>query len=210
MTFTPSPSRSDGPQALARLLAQLGDDVDSAAKEYNALREKLADFFQWRGTAFPEALADETLDRVAQKLQEGRAITNFKGFVYGVARNVALEAERQRARTQSALAEFTLLAASQAAPDDTEGQLGCLRRCLSALPSEARSLIVRYYQTEGPSSVQSRRALAKRLALSYDNLKMRAYRIRLELEACLKRCLAEDAVTEREPASSLGRGRTEA
>src|SRR5262245_16995378 len=94
------------PEALQGLLQRLGASPEAAAREYNLLRGKLADFFDWRGAALPEDLADETLDRVAQKLEEGRTVDNFTAFVYGVARNISLEAERRSNRERAAFAEL--------------------------------------------------------------------------------------------------------
>jgi DNA-directed RNA polymerase specialized sigma24 family protein len=205
MTSAAEPQSGLNPSALRQLLARLAADSDAGAREYNVLRERLADFFQWRGAASPEALADETLDRVAHKMAEGCEITNLKAFVYGVARNIALEAQKRQRREREALAELERLGAPGAASEETEAEFACLSRCLAVLPPHSRALIVRYYQGQGRSH-EVRTRLAAELAISYESLKMRAYRIRLALEACLRRCLGGGAVTvdHEEPLSGSG------
>src|SRR5262245_36371747 len=58
-------------EALGQLLERLGTDPATAGREYLALRDRLVDYFAWRGTHRPDVAADETLDRAARRLEEG-------------------------------------------------------------------------------------------------------------------------------------------
>src|SRR5215470_727602 len=54
---------------LVRLLARLTADEERAAREYERLRRTPIKFFDERGVCPPDECADQTLDRLARKLQ---------------------------------------------------------------------------------------------------------------------------------------------
>ncbi len=175
-------------EALGQLLERLGTDPVTAGREYEALRARLVDYFVWRGAHHPDVAADESLDRAARRLEGGEAVQHIGPYVHQIARYVLLEHQRRDVRERRALAGA---ARELAAPADTSGELpsACLLRCLRQLPDDARALIVAYYKGEGRSHLESRRALASRLGISYDTLKTRAHRLRLRLGACLRECV---------------------
>src|SRR5215471_5942692 len=74
------------------LLVALDVDRERAGERYEDLRRTLIRFFGWRNAPFPEEHADETLNRVARKLDEGIAIRDIPAYCYEVARLVFLEA----------------------------------------------------------------------------------------------------------------------
>ena len=78
-------------EALARFLAGLDPDSDRAGEKYESLRLTLMKFFDWRGAHFPEELADETINRVIRKIDEGETIRDLPTYCHGVARLVLLE-----------------------------------------------------------------------------------------------------------------------
>jgi DNA-directed RNA polymerase specialized sigma24 family protein len=173
-------------EALERLLDQLGSDSEAAAREYETTRHRLIDFFDWRGARAPEALADETLDRVARRLDEGETVEHLRAYCYGVAKRVLLESEKQRAREQVALRDFRPGPANDEVSSTVEARVACLERCLRELPDDCRELIVGYYQGAGRSHLEGRRLLADRLGITYATLKTRAHRIRARLEEALR------------------------
>src|SRR5262249_43920389 len=160
--------------AFDRLLDKLGPDREAAAREYERLHCRLVDFFEGRNAPTPEELADETLDRVARKLEQGEPVEHLRAYAYGVAKLVCLEAHRRKQREQAALEELPATLTSAAGPQ-TEERVAALQQCLAALPEESRRMIVRYYEGSG-SPVGTRKALADRLGLSYATLKTRTYR----------------------------------
>ena len=82
---------------LARLLARLGPDEDRAGREYERLRRSLIRFFDWRGAWPSDECADETIDRLARKLQD-TVVEDVCGYAHGIARMVLLEWQRKPAR----------------------------------------------------------------------------------------------------------------
>lgn len=176
--------------ALRGLLDRLGGDAEKGAAELAALHRRLWEFFDRRGVPEPALLADETLDRVARRLEEGEAVESVRAYCYGVAKRVMLEWHREHAREAAALRESLQGEPPASAPLD-EARVACLERCLGELPSESREFILRYYQGQGSVHLGERKGLAEALAVSSGALKMRAYRIRGQLEDCLARCLGE-------------------
>jgi hypothetical protein len=64
-------------EAFKRFLACLDADTEQAGEKYEAIRQKLVKFFDWRGAHFPEECADETINRVVRKLEFSRRFATF-------------------------------------------------------------------------------------------------------------------------------------
>ena len=84
------------PTAFDRLLQALDSDRDRAALAYEQLRRRIVGLMRWWGALPAEELADQTLDRVARKLEEGAPIQpgSFGAYVRGVARMIFYEWSR--------------------------------------------------------------------------------------------------------------------
>jgi RNA polymerase sigma factor (sigma-70 family) len=179
-------------QAFIRLLERLGDNEEQAAQNYENLRHTLIRSFEWRGAPFPEEHADETINRLARKLDEGVEIRNLNDYTYTVARLVWLEALKGGHKRLTPLDEIEH---EPIAPDtsseiaEKEQRLSCLDDCLDALPRESRDLIMEYYVDEKRGRINRRRDLAERLGLRRDALANRSQRLRDKLEQCVTRCL---------------------
>jgi DNA-directed RNA polymerase specialized sigma24 family protein len=181
------------PGAFDKLLASLDPDRERAGEKYEQVRDGLVCFFEWRGGPSPEDHADETLNRVARKLDEGGTVDDPLTYVYGVARMLLLEIHKRRARERVALAD--LAAASRPPPPDAEEEalaqlrLDCLRRCLGELPREGRDLITAYYQGEKRAKIDNRKRLAEQLGIPLNALRLRARRLWAALEECVGGCV---------------------
>ena len=193
------PSGGLSAAALAGLLARLGPDPEQAGAAYEDVRRALVAFFTWRGAFTPEECADETLDRVARRIEEGEDVRDVPRFARGVARLVLLEHWRKPDTRRAELSEQPEPVAEPAAPDD-EALHRCLDRCLGELPDEGRRLIMDYYQEAGRARIERRQAMARSLGLSEAALRNRAQRLRNRLEDCLAGCMAADA---REPDTNV-------
>ncbi len=192
MAITQGPLSDLTRQAFERLLQRLGPDREAAAREYETIHRRLVELFDGRGVASPEVLADETIDRVARRLDEGVTVEHLRAYFYGVGRHVLLEWKRQRAIEQAAVQEPRLSAVDSGLDAQrAEARMECLERCLYELPGESRDLIVSYYEGAGRSHLEGRKILAERLGISYATLKTRAHRIRTCLEECLRKGFGE-------------------
>jgi len=178
--------------ALAGLLARLGPDEERAGAAYEDLRRALVAFFEWRGAFTPEECADESLDRLARRLEDGEEVRDVPRFARGVARLVLLEHWRRPDARRAELSE-RMASPAPAAPDDEAPHL-CLERCLRALADDGRRLILDYYQETGRARIERRQAMARAMGLSEAALRNRAQRLRDRLEACLADCLGSGGV----------------
>jgi DNA-directed RNA polymerase specialized sigma24 family protein len=165
--------------AFNRLLTALDADRDRAAAAYEQLRERTIGLLRWWGAPEPEALADATFDRVAHKLNDGAVVPDgsLGAYVRGVARMIFYEARR---RPQVHPHELALLSPPPSA--DVE-LLTSLDSCLAALTRQDRDVVLRYYADGKAADV--RRRLAAELDLSMTALRIRAHRIRMQLEQCV-------------------------
>lgn len=171
--------------AFNRLLQTLDSDRDVAAQKYERIQRKLVAFFEWRGCAAAEDLADKTIDRVTRRLTEGEEIRakDPSVYFYAVARNIAHEWWNSQKQPPQRLEP--LIAAPQHI-DDAEERLQCLDQCLEQLPPEARYLILEYYEAGGQQKIDNRRRLAVELQITPSALRLRAQRIRDQLEKCVR------------------------
>ena len=175
------------PRAFDLLLAALDADRERAALAYERLRYRLIGLLRWWGAAQPEDLADESLDRVARKLESGATIGegSFGAYVRGVARMVYHEWTREPRSSPEAHEP-----AAPVRTDDVEAASECLERCLGSLAASDRSLLLRYY--DGGKSSDVRRKLADELGISITALRVRSHRLRSEVVRCVAECLGRE------------------
>lgn len=187
--------------ALERLLDRLDPDRDVAGQRYETLRQTLVKFFDWRGASSPDDCADETLDRLIRKLDEGAHIEEVGRYAHGIARLVLLEQMRDPLPRAALLDDVpsapSLVVAPVPIPDDDDEDTGtrdCFDACLDSLPADSRDLILRYYVDERRAKIDGRVELAKQLGITSAALRSRAQRIRDRLEKCVGRCRKNGAV----------------
>lgn len=171
------------PNGLSLLLARLHSDVEEAAREYERLRVRLVRFFEWRGAAAADECADETLDRLASKL-ENTEVQDVQKYVYGIARLVLLEHRRVVSPTSLEDASPAALAELATPPHEVaEPSLqDCFEQSLAELPDDSRRLLLQYYVGEGQTKIANRRQLAASLGLTDNALRSRMQRLRDGLE----------------------------
>jgi DNA-directed RNA polymerase specialized sigma24 family protein len=186
--------------AFRQLLKWLDEGADSGGEKYLEMRRRLVSFFDRKNCLAPDDLADETLNRVARRLQEEGAITNTTPahYLYIVARFVFLEYLR-RSETDAVSLDSTSQPGApsvrvtpnfdlQVSREENERLLDCLERCLDRLEPENRELILHYYRGEQRAKIENRRGLAEQLGLTINALSIRACRVRGRLEACVSEC----------------------
>lgn len=172
-------------------LARLDRDRDKAGEEYEFIRLKLLKYFQWCGSDAPDIDADETINRVTRRIYEGEDVYNLTGYIYGVARLVYAESLKLRNRRQTLDEDSLTVAASIGAQVELANYQDCLERCLGCLSDEDREVITEYYRHKKIEKIDSRKLLAARLGISLNALRVKMYRQRMNLEACVEKCLAK-------------------
>jgi len=181
------------PDAFEKLLNSFSPDRDEAGAQYEIIRRKLVRFFEWRALDSPNDYADETINRVARKIAEGQIVENLKSYFYGVARLVFLEAKKDPNLAEVPLDDTPPIIETKHSEDpEAEMRIQCFDQCLDSLPSENRNLIVDYYREERRTKIQLRQELASRLQIPLNALRIRAHRIRLGLEQCIRQCMKSE------------------
>jgi DNA-directed RNA polymerase specialized sigma24 family protein len=177
----------------------LDEGVDSNGEKYLEMRRRLVAYFDRKNCPAPDELADETLNRVAERLEELGAITGTSPaqYCYVTAKFVFLEYLRSHTRSSTSLEEMSpaqadsVLGTAGSQNDDTQSKehlSACLERCLAKLASPDRDLILEYYRGEQRAKIENRRSLAATLRLSVNALSIKACRIRNKLELCVREC----------------------
>jgi len=184
--------------AFQRLLAWLDEGTDSEGARYLDIHDRLAHYFARRNCFAPHDLADETLNRVARRLEERGSIDDVEPahYCYIMAKFVLLEALRHSERQRSVSDELRGTEPLQTGREDDSSEerertMACLERCLSARSPAERALILDYYRSESGTASAGRKRLADRLGLTANSLAIRAWRIRSRLEACVRACLEQ-------------------
>ena len=187
MTSSPS-SKQDWdltPEAFEKLLVWLNPNREQAGKKYEEIRRRLIIILTCRGCVCAEDLADETINRVARKVPE--IVNTYVGdpslYFYGVAHKVHLEYVRKKPDPVPPAPLDCL--------EETEQEYECLEQCMKRLTSKSRELVLEYYQEERRAKIDRRREQATRLGIASNALRIRACRIRANLQDCVIECLKQ-------------------
>jgi DNA-directed RNA polymerase specialized sigma24 family protein len=160
-------------------LRLLSPDPGEAERRYAALRAKLIFFFVQRGCRDPQDWADEVVYRVSKALREGTELTtDLAGFCHGFAVNILKEARKRHARSaKNDPIESDIPAGISRPPHELAAieSMVLLREILEMLDAEDRDLLIRYH-------TEDRKALARELGITEENLRLRIFRIRRKLE----------------------------
>jgi DNA-directed RNA polymerase specialized sigma24 family protein len=108
-------------------------------------------------------------------------------YFYGVAKNVYRESLRKD--------KVPTIKPPTAAPsdEDKERDFACLETCIAGLQAEDRDLVIEYYRYEKRIKIDHRKSLAQQMGLGMNALRIRACRIRSDLQKCVGACLAGTA-----------------
>jgi DNA-directed RNA polymerase specialized sigma24 family protein len=174
-------------EAFARFLNWLNPDPDQAGEKYEAIRRRLIKIFACRGCDCSEHLADETINRVIDKIPE--ISESYEGdralYFYGVARYVHKEYTRKKPPPQPPPQDD--------ASSATEEEYECLEQCMGNLPKRSRELFLQYNEEEKGAKIKHRKRLARELNIPLNALRIRIYRIRMNLQVCVLQCLQQRA-----------------
>jgi RNA polymerase sigma factor (sigma-70 family) len=177
------------------LLGLLSHDRDEAGREYERVRSGLVRFFEFRGCAEADSLADETLNRVALKASGFDQSKNVKltSYVYGFASNVLREYVRSPRQREFAIEtdDFIDRIREQRQDEDTESIFACLHRCLNKLDAADRRLVIDYYSREKQEKIATRKRLAELMGCRVEVLHTRVFRLKASLRKCVTACVKD-------------------
>ena len=171
------------PEGFGRLLALLAPDLETAAARYEQLRTRLVRLFEWRGFRHGDDLADQTIDRVVRKVQEGLDLEGSELMRYagGVARHIAQETWRRERRERVGSADAERPPFVPGKHTTTDLRLSQLERCLAEMDGADREVLLRYYSSHRADRIRQRRELAEELGVRSNTLRIRAFRLRKKL-----------------------------
>ncbi len=166
------------------LLSWLNADREQAGHDYEAIRRRLIKLFTCRNCYESEDLADETINRVANKIAEIK--DHFEGprapYFYAVANKVHLEYLRRKPEP---------FLPPLRPSEDIELEYACLEQCMERQTPSNRKLVLEYYQGEKKAKIDHRRSLAEGYGIALNALRIRAHRIRASLQECVENCLSQ-------------------
>lgn len=171
-------------------LATLDRDREKAGEKYEYIRLKLLKYFQWCGSDVPDIDADETINRVTRRIYEGQDVYNLTGYIHGVAKLVHAESLKRRNLRLSLDEESFIELSSTGVVVEVVNYQECLEHCLGCLSDEDRGVITEYYRYTKTEKIDCRKRLAARLGISLNTLRVKMHRQRMNLEACVEKCLA--------------------
>lgn len=166
------------------LLKWLDSDRDHAARRYEEIRRNLIRVFLTRGCTDVEELADDTINRVTQKMP-GLGVSYVgppESYFHGVAKNVIREHLRKRGRNNPPPLETP-------SRQELEIFLQCLDECLAKLPRKSSQLILQYYEAERRAKIDLHKKLSSMLGVRQTALRARVHRVRAKLRDCILDCL---------------------
>lgn len=174
-------------------LSWLSADRDAAGRKYEDIRRRLIAILECRGSAQPEEVADEALNRFIRRLPE--LIETYSGdpfpYILVIARNVQHEREKKQALPLPE--NLDEVPAEPVETDELDERVHkCLDQCLGKLEPKSRSLLMDYYQNDKQDKIDFRKTLAKQLGIAANALRLRVHRLRNNVHTCLDNCLGPD------------------
>lgn len=138
--------------------------------------------------ALADDLVQDTFLVVLKKSGEYRPGTNFRAWIFTIARYKLLEACRHhwaRGITLEPEAMELLIGDQFELPENPDQRLHCLQACLKKLPERAREIIeMRYFSDLGPPDI------ARRLSWTANSVSVSLSRSRVALRRCIQEALA--------------------
>ena len=183
-------------------MSWLDENREIAAEKYETIRAGLVRVFVTKGFDDAEDLADETIDRVINRLPDIR--DTYEGdptrYFHGVARYVIRERIRRKEVTVDELPNTWV------DPRPTSQEQDCLDHCLQLLPKEKRELILDYLLYEGHRKIEHHRQMAAELEITDGALRGRVHQVRIRVEDCVRQCVGGPAITKLHSKTIIGSG----
>lgn len=188
----------DGPPTAGDQLLLL---FDNDPERLLRCREKLTRRFALEFRDDAEDLASETFKRVLQTLERDKTqlTTSIEAFISGFATKIIHEARKQVSRRGIPIEDLPAAKEPRSiSPEELliscledEDLRLCWKRCLDDLHRSDREMLISYYDLELDEKLKAaRERMARSLGLTNSQLRKRTFKLRKELEACIKNCLA--------------------
>ncbi|MCM3870959.1 MAG: hypothetical protein ND895_09745 [Pyrinomonadaceae bacterium] len=187
------------PHSFQGLLGWLDQGTNSDGQQYLEMRRRLVDYFDRKNLTNFEELADETLNRVARRLEDEGTIESETPakYCYVVARFILMEHLRETQKERVMVESITKHQPTQSVSEHQavqemeikEKMLNCLENCTLQLDPVNHRIITQYYVGQERVKIENRRELAASLGITMNAVSIRACRLRDKLEVCVRQCL---------------------
>jgi DNA-directed RNA polymerase specialized sigma24 family protein len=168
-----------------KLLGWLDADQERAGKKYEEIRQALIKIFSRKGCYCAEELADKTINRVMQKLDD--IMEDYVGdpapYFYRVAKLIYFEYLKKP--------PIITPPASGHSAEEKERRSNCLARCLKHISPDSYKLLLSYYEEEGATRISHRKQRAEEMGIDLKTLRVRISRIKSPLAKCVHACMKE-------------------
>lgn len=136
-------------------------------------------------------MADECIDLVVKKVPEiaSTYTGNPEFYFYSVIKFVVMRWLRKNQAVE--LGDEGEVKDLREDSSTVETQHVCLDRCLAGLDDVSRELALEYYRHDKKAKIDHRWALAQRVGITLNALRIKALRIRQALEQCVQKCIDE-------------------
>ena len=173
-------------EALEKLLDAFSGDKTAAATAYAELRDSLVRFFELRGVSDPHEAADETVDRIPERINPNTKNEDVKFIAFSIARFVFLEKIRKEQKQKAAADGYYQKRSAPKLLGETDG-FESLRDCFKSLYDRERALLLEYFADLPPDELAAhRQRMADRDQVDLNALRNRISRLRKRLEECVK------------------------
>lgn len=174
--------------SFAKLLSALSADEAEAARLYTKLHESLVNFFKLKGVSAPDRAADETIDRIPERITPDTKREDIRFIAFSVARFVFLEKLRQEKRRTTADENYYQKKGGTIEDFGEKDAYEPLRECFNSLYPDEKELLVNYFaDLAGAELSAHRQKLADREGIDLNALRNRVSRLRRRLDDCVKK-----------------------
>lgn len=176
-----------------KLLDWLSPDRDVAGIRFERIRDGLIRYFRLKGCHEPELLADESMNRVINRIDTLDLMTGASptSLFYGFAGKVFLEYLRTEKNRHIQLSDAFERVLVRAARSSSNVAIDCLRECMNDLNIFDGKLIIEYYSEDKRAKFELRRQIAFQNEMAMGTLHTRIHRIKGTLRPCVEKCMSK-------------------
>jgi RNA polymerase sigma factor (sigma-70 family) len=176
-----------------KFLYWLDPDQERAGERYNRIHHKLCVFFAARGCTDVEDLADETVNRMARQIDEGKNITvKPETYARAIAKYLVKEYYDKPDRKKTPLDDMAInelfkldSRKNEFGDEDKEKLIERLEQCLQKLDPGDREVVRRYFEgSRQGEAKRNREKLARELGIKKTKLTKQIMNIKNGLKAC--------------------------
>ena len=164
---------------------------ERAGQRYEEIRCKIILVLARRGCWEAEELADETMNRVAEKVVTGIG-ESYVGEQLHYFRAVAHKVHQEWLKDLRNRNDLRPMPPPDP-PEEKERCSRCLDGCMEHLSPNERELMIEYFRDDKHAKIERRKQMAESRGVALNTLRMQVHRIKTTLRRCVSNCLMQTA-----------------